>query len=128
MFNISGIGTIAVGRVETGQLKPNMVVNFAPELVNLDKDNTVVKSVEIHHEELSKALPGQIVGFCVKNVSSKDIKHGMVAGDRENDPPKEAISFIAQVFIFNHSQRFVLVTLQCCNVILLKCLVNLLKY
>ena len=81
-----------VGRVETGFLKPGMVVTFAP--TNL---TTEVKSVEMHHEALSEALPGDNVGFNVKNVSVKDVRRGYVAGDSKNDPPMEAASFVAQV-------------------------------
>ncbi|MBZ3887100.1 Elongation factor 1-alpha 1 [Sciurus carolinensis] len=73
---ISGIGTVPVGRVETGVLKPGMVVTFAP--VNI---TTEVKSVEMHHEALSEALPGGNVGFNVKNVSVKYVRRGNVAGD-----------------------------------------------
>ena len=103
VYNISGIGTVPVGKVETGLLQPGMVVNFAPALVKkLEKEVLSVKSVEIHHQGLSQASPGQIVGFNVKNVSPKDIKRGMVAGDKNNDPPKEAKSFVAQVIILNH--------------------------
>ena len=87
-----GIGTVPVGRVETGLLKPSMVVTFAP--ANL---TTEVKSVEMHHESLSEALPGDNVGFNVKNVSVKEIKRGNVAGDSKNDPPKAAEKFYAQV-------------------------------
>lgn len=88
----AGIGTVPVGRVETGLLKPGMVVTFAP--VNV---TTEVKSVEMHHEALSEALPGDNVGFNVKNVSVKDIRRGNVAGDSKSDPPMEAASFTAQV-------------------------------
>uniref|UniRef100_A0A8I3S0I8 Tr-type G domain-containing protein n=1 Tax=Canis lupus familiaris TaxID=9615 RepID=A0A8I3S0I8_CANLF len=86
-----------VGRVETGVLKPSMVVTFAP--VNV---TTEVKSVEMHHEALSEALPGDNVGFNVKNVSVKDVRRGNVAGDSKNDPPMEAAGFTAQVIILNH--------------------------
>lgn len=93
-----GIGTVPVGRVETGVLKPGMVVTFAP--VNL---TTEVKSVEMHHEALTEAYPGDNVGFNVKNVSVKDIRRGNVAGDSKNDPPLEAGGFTAQVFdLVNH--------------------------
>ncbi|KAF5910114.1 Elongation factor 1-alpha 1 [Clarias magur] len=97
VYKIGGIGTVPVGRVETGILKPGMVVTFAP--VNV---TTEVKSVEMHHEALSEALPGDNVGFNVKNVSVKDIRRGNVAGDSKNDPPQEAASFTAQVIILNH--------------------------
>lgn len=69
-----------------------MVVTFAP--ANL---TTEVKSVEMHHTALTEALPGDNVGFNVKNVSVKDIRRGNVAGDSKNDPPKETGEFRAQV-------------------------------
>jgi len=90
VYKIGGIGTVPVGRVETGILKPNMVVQFAPSGLS-----TEVKSVEMHHEALIEAIPGDNVGFNVKGLSIKDIKRGMVCGDTKNDPPKEAGSFYA---------------------------------
>uniref|UniRef100_A0A8C6W5H1 Tr-type G domain-containing protein n=1 Tax=Nannospalax galili TaxID=1026970 RepID=A0A8C6W5H1_NANGA len=63
---------------------------------------TEVKSVEMHHEALSEALPGDNVGFNVKNVSVKDVQRGNVAGEGKNDPPMEAAGFTAQVIILNH--------------------------
>lgn len=97
VYKIGGIGTVPVGRVETGILKPAMVVTFAPQ--NL---STEVKSVEMHHESLTEAVPGDNVGFNVKNVSVKDIKRGNVCGDSKNDPPKQTDSFVAQVIVMNH--------------------------
>ena len=78
--------------METGVLRPGMVVTFAPVSVT-----TEVKSVEMHHEALGEALPGDNVGFNIKNVSVKDIRRGNVAGDSRNDPPQEAALFTAQV-------------------------------
>jgi len=97
VYKIGGIGTVPVGRVETGIIKPGMVVTFAPQ--NL---STEVKSVEMHHESLPEALPGDNVGFNVKNVSVKEIRRGNVAGDSKTDPPKGAKSFNAQVIIISH--------------------------
>jgi len=97
VYKIGGIGTVPVGRVETGVLKPGMNVTFAPNNVV-----TEVKSVEMHHQQLVEAIPGDNVGFNVKNVSVKDIRRGNVCGDSKNDPPKEAGSFTAQVIIMNH--------------------------
>ena len=56
-----------------------------------------MKSVEMHHESLPEALPGDNVGFNVKNVSVKEIRRGFVAGDAKNDPPKECKTFYSQV-------------------------------
>ena len=97
VYKIGGIGTVPVGRVETGVIKPGMVVTFAPCNVS-----TEVKSVEMHHTSMPEALPGDNVGFNVKNVSVKEIRRGYVAGDSKNDPPKETDEFKAQVIILNH--------------------------
>ncbi|MXQ96490.1 hypothetical protein E5288_WYG002712 [Bos mutus] len=61
-----------------------------------------MKSVEMHLEALSEALPGDNVGFGVKNMSVKDVRCVSVAGDSKNDPPMEAAGFPAQVIILNH--------------------------
>ena len=97
VYKIGGIGTVPVGRVETGIIKPGMNVTFAPADVKSD-----VKSVEMHHTSIPEAIPGDNVGFNVKGLSVKDIKRGYVCGDSKNDPPKEVESFIAQVIIMNH--------------------------
>jgi len=97
VYKIGGIGTVPVGRVETGVLKPGMIVTFAPNNIT-----TEVKSIEMHHESLAEALPGDNIGFNVKSVAVKDIRRGNVAGDSKNDPPAEAENFTAQVIILNH--------------------------
>ncbi|OLY82571.1 Elongation factor 1-alpha [Smittium mucronatum] len=97
VYKIGGIGTVPVGRVETGIIKAGMVVTFAPSNVT-----TEVKSVEMHHETLTEGRPGDNVGFNVKNVSVKEIRRGNVCGDSKNDPPKETASFVAQVIVLNH--------------------------
>jgi len=97
VYKIGGIGTVPVGRVETGILKPGMVVTFAPANIT-----TEVKSVEMHHEAMEEAKPGDNVGFNIKNVSVKDLRRGFVCGDSKNDPPMETDFFNAQVIIMNH--------------------------
>lgn len=97
VYKIGGIGTVPVGRVETGIMKPGDVVTFAPGNVT-----TEVKSIEMHHEALAQAEPGDNVGFNVKNLSIKDIRRGNVCSNSKNDPAKEAESFQAQVIIMNH--------------------------
>ncbi|XP_004520688.1 elongation factor 1-alpha 1 [Ceratitis capitata] len=97
VYKIGGIGTVPVGRVETGVLKPGMVVVFAPANIT-----TEVKSVEMHHEALPEAVPGDNVGFNVKNVSVKELRRGYVAGDSKASPPKGAADFTAQVIVLNH--------------------------
>jgi elongation factor 1-alpha len=97
VYKIGGIGTVPVGRVETGIMKPGDVVVFAPAGVT-----TEVKSIEMHHESLPEATPGDNVGFNVKNISVKDVKRGFVCGNTKNDPPKGCDFFTAQVIVLNH--------------------------
>lgn len=97
VYKIGGIGTVPVGRVETGILKPGMVITFAPMGVTSE-----CKSVEMHHEALEEAQPGDNVGFNVKNLSVKDLKRGFVASDSKNDPAKDTANFLAQVIVLNH--------------------------
>ena len=85
--------------METGILKPGMIVTFAPPNITSE-----VKSVEMHHESLIKALPGDYVGFNIKNVSTKDLRRGYVCGDSRNDPPKKVDYFKAQVNMMAHKE------------------------
>ena len=97
VYKIGGIGTVPVGRVETGIIKPGQLVTFAPVALT-----TEVKSVEMHHESLPEATPGDNVGFNIKNVSVKDIKRGYVASDSKNKPATGCANFTAQVIVLNH--------------------------
>merc|ERR1712070_587554 len=97
VYKIGGIGTVPVGRVETGVIKAGMVVTFAPVGIT-----TEVKSVEMHHEQVPEASPGDNVGFNIKNVAVKDLKRGYVASDSKKDPAKQANRFTAQVIILSH--------------------------
>ena len=100
VYKITGVGTVPVGRVETGVIKPGMLVTFAPANIT-----TECKTVEMHHQQLEEAIPGDNVGFNVKSVSIKDVRRGNVVGDSKNDPPKEAVSFNAQVIVLNHPNK-----------------------
>ena len=95
VYTITGVGTVPVGRVETGILKPNMSVVFEPSHVKGE-----VKSIEEHHESLPQAVPGDNVGFNVRGVAKNDIKRGDVAGPVDN-PPSVAKSFVAQIVVLN---------------------------
>jgi elongation factor 1-alpha len=97
VYKIGGIGTVPVGRVETGVMKPGMSVTFAPAGVT-----TEVKSIEMHHEQMQEAVPGDNIGFNCKNISVKDVRRGFVCGDAKNDPPKGCADFNAQVIVLNH--------------------------
>ena len=97
VYKIGGVGTVPVGRVETGVLKPGMSIKFAPGDIVTD-----CKDVEMHHEKLEQALPGDNVGFNIKNVSIKDIKRGYVASNKKDHPAEETESFTSQVIVMNH--------------------------
>lgn len=97
VYKIGGIGTVPVGRVETGLLKAGMVITFAPKGCSAE-----CKSVEMHHEEVPEAAPGNNVGFNVKGLSVKDIKRGFVASDSKNDPATDTESFVSHTIIMNH--------------------------
>jgi elongation factor 1-alpha len=100
VFKISGVGTVPVGRVETGLIKPGMMIHFAPS--NFQSE---CKTVEMHHEILPEAGPGDNIGFNVRNVSVKDIKRGFVASDFNNTPAGQAEKITAQVIIMNHPNQ-----------------------
>ena len=96
VYTISGIGTVPVGRVETGILETGNDVSFQPSDVGGE-----VKTVEMHHEEVPKAEPGDNVGFNVRGIGKDDIRRGDVCGPAE-DPPKVAETFQAQVVVMQH--------------------------
>ncbi|MEM0243006.1 MAG: translation elongation factor EF-1 subunit alpha [Candidatus Aenigmatarchaeota archaeon] len=96
VFSITGVGTVPVGRVESGKLKPGDTVVFEPSGVRGE-----VKSIEMHHQQIPEALPGDNIGFNVRGVSKNDIRRGDVAG-HPNNPPTVAKEFIAQVIILEH--------------------------
>merc|ERR1711937_819251 len=99
VYKIQGIGTVPVGRVETGILKPGMVIRFAPTGKNAE-----CKSVEMHHEQMAQAVPGDNVGFNVKGLSIKEINRGNVASDSKKSPAKPVRRFLAQVIVLKHKQ------------------------
>ncbi|XP_049852049.1 elongation factor 1-alpha-like [Schistocerca gregaria] len=97
VYKIGGIGTVPVGRVETGVLKTGMNVLIAPVGIV-----TEVKSIEMHHVAVQEAAPGDNVGFNIKNVSIKDIRRGYVVSDTKNDPASGVEDFTSQIIVLNH--------------------------
>ena len=95
-YTISGIGTVPVGRVETGTMKPGDKVTFMPSGASGE-----VKSIEMHHEEIPEAVPGDNIGFNVRGVGKKDVRRGDVMGPA-NDPPTVAEEFTAQIVVLQH--------------------------
>jgi elongation factor 1-alpha len=96
VYSISGIGTVPVGRVETGIMKKGMKVSFMPA----NKDGEV-KSIEMHHEEIPRAEPGDNVGFNVRGIGKNDIRRGDVCGPADA-PPTVAEEFTAQIVVLQH--------------------------
>lgn len=96
VYTITGIGTVPVGRVETGVLKKDMKIIFMPA-----NKTGEVKSIEMHHEPMDEAYPGDNVGFNVRGISKTDIKRGDVAGPVDS-VPTVAKSFVGQIAVLNH--------------------------
>ena len=96
VYTITGVGTVPVGRVETGILKPNDKIIFMPS-----GKVGEVKSVEMHHTALAQAVPGDNVGFNVRGISKTDVHRGDVAGPVDN-PPTVAKTFTARIMVLNH--------------------------
>lgn len=95
-YTISGIGTVPVGRVETGKMKPGDKIIFMPA-----KAVGEVKSIEMHHQEIKEALPGDNIGWNVRGVEKKDIRRGDVCGPTDR-PPAVADEFTAQIVVLQH--------------------------
>jgi len=96
VYTISGVGTVPVGRVETGVLKKGDKVIFEPAHVTGE-----VKSIEMHHQEIPEAYPGDNIGWNVRGISKNDIKRGDVCGHVDN-PPTVAKEFTAQIVVLQH--------------------------
>ncbi len=96
VYTITGIGTVPVGRVETGVLKVNDKVVFVPSGTQGE-----VKTIEMHHEQSPEARPGDNIGFNVRGVGKGDIKRGDVMCHPQN-AAKQAKEFTAQIVVLNH--------------------------
>lgn len=96
VYTITGAGTVPVGRVETGVLKPGQKVIFMPSGAIGE-----IKTIEMHHEQLSQAVPGDNIGFNVRGVGKNDAKRGDVLGPVDN-PPTVAEEFTAQIVVLQH--------------------------
>jgi len=95
-YTITGVGTVPVGRVETGVMKPGDKIVFMPGGANGE-----VKTIEMHHEQLPKAEPVDNVGFNVRGIGKNDVKRGDVLGPADN-PPTVAEEFTAQIVVLQH--------------------------
>ena len=96
VYSITGVGTVPVGRVETGVMKKGENVIFEPAGASGE-----VKSIEMHHEQFDIAEPGDNIGFNVRGVGKNDIRRGDVAGHVDN-APTVAKEFDAQIVVLQH--------------------------
>jgi elongation factor 1-alpha len=96
IYTITGVGTVPVGRVETGILKEGDTLIFMPS-----NSKGEVKSLETHHARVPKAEPGDNIGFNVRGISKTDVHRGDVAGHVDN-PPTVAKEFIGQIIVIYH--------------------------
>ncbi len=96
VYTIKGVGTVPVGRVETGVLRVGDKVIFNPP-----KAVGEVKSIETHHTPIQEAVPGDNIGFNVKGVSRDQLRRGDVAGHLDN-PPTVAEEFTGRIFVIFH--------------------------
>ena len=100
VYNITGIGVVPVGRVETGVMKVGDKVIAMPGREGKGVTGEV-KSIEMHHEQMQQAEPGDNIGFNVRGFGKKDIARGDVVGHVDN-PPTLATEFTAQIIVLNH--------------------------
>jgi len=96
VYSITGVGTVPVGRVETGVIKPNDKIIFEPSGVTAE-----VKSIEMHHKQLPKAEPGDNIGFNVRGIAKTEIKAGDVVS-HPNTPPTVVKEFTGQIIVLQH--------------------------
>ena len=96
VYSITGVGTVPVGRVETGTMKPNDKIIVMPSGAVGE-----IKSIETHHQEMPSATAGDNIGFNLRGIEKKDIKRGDVLGTPDN-PPSVAKEFKAQIIVINH--------------------------
>ena len=100
VYNITGIGVVPVGRVETGVMKVGDKVTVVPGREGKGITGEV-KTIEMHHEQMQQAEPGDNVGFNVRGITKKDIARGDVLGHSSN-VPVVATEFTARMVVLNH--------------------------
>jgi elongation factor 1-alpha len=100
VYEITGIGTVPVGKVETGIMKPGQKIVILPGRTGTGVQGEI-KSIEAHHEQLPEAEAGDNVGVNIRGVGKKDIARGDVICDA-NAPAKIVEEFTAQVAVINH--------------------------
>jgi elongation factor 1-alpha len=97
---ITGVGTVPVGKIETGRIRPGDKIIILPAKTGKGVTGEV-KTVEMHHESLPEAIAGDNVGLNIRGIGKTDVARGDVIAPVDNAPPV-AEEFIAQVAIINH--------------------------
>lgn len=100
VYNISGIGVVPVGKIETGIMKVGQKVVAVPGREGKAVPGEV-KTIEMHHEQYQEAQPGDNVGISVRGFGKKDIARGDVLGAADA-PPKVASEITARIVVLNH--------------------------
>jgi len=96
VYSITGIGTVPVGRVETGTLKVGETIVFMPANARGE-----CKDIETHHTKIQEAVPGDNIGFNVRGIAKNEVHRGDVAGKSDN-PPTVANEFIGRIIVVFH--------------------------
>lgn len=96
VYVISGIGAVGVGKVETGVMKPGQKIVLMPT-----GKTGEVKTIEMHHESVPQAVPGDNVGFTVRGLGKEDMRRGFVVSDAAK-PATVADEFTAQIVVLHH--------------------------
>lgn len=96
VYTITGVGTVPVGRVETGKMKTNEKVIVMPSGVPGE-----IKSIETHHTQMDYAEAGDNIGFNLRGVDKKAIHRGDIIGSIDS-PPSVAKEFEAQIIVIHH--------------------------
>ena len=100
VYEITGIGTVPVGKIETGIMKVGQKVKVLPGRTGKGIEGEV-KTIEMHHEQLKEAVAGDNVGINIRGVGKKDIARGDVICEAANPCPVVE-EFIATITVINH--------------------------
>ena len=96
VLNITGVGAVVTGKIETGVMKPGDKVVIEPAGVPAE-----IKTMEMHHKQLPQAIPGDNIGVSMKGVDKKNVKKGDMVGKPDN-PPTVAKEFTGQIIVLQH--------------------------
>ena len=100
VYEITGIGTVPVGKIISGIMKVGQKVKVLPGRTGAGIEGEV-KTIEMHHEVIPQADAGDNVGINVRGIGKKDIARGDVICDA-NNPVPVVEEFIATITIINH--------------------------